>query len=98
LYLTGATSPQEIEKAANSGVVRAVKLYPAGATTNSEAGVSDLLGQCGAVLRAMELHGLPLLVHGEVTDADVDVFDREAAFVETVMKPLRRQFPNLRVV
>ena len=98
LYLTGATSPQEIEKAAGSGVVKAVKLYPAGATTNSEAGVSDLLGQCGAVLQAMELHGLPLLVHGEVTDTNVDVFDREAAFVETVMRPLRRQFPNLRVV
>ncbi|WP_138519391.1 dihydroorotase [Limnobacter alexandrii] len=98
LYLTGATSPQEIEKAASSGIVRAVKLYPAGATTNSEAGVSDLLGQCGAVLQAMEFHGLPLLVHGEVTDTSVDVFDREAAFVETVMKPLRRQFPNLRVV
>lgn len=98
LYLTGATSPAEIEKAANSGVVNAVKLYPAGATTNSEAGVSDLLGQCSAVLQAMESHGLPLLVHGEVTDADVDVFDREAAFVDTVMKPLRKQFPNLRVV
>jgi len=98
LYLTGATSPQEIEKAAKGGVVKAVKLYPAGATTNSEAGVSDLLGQCSAVLTAMEHHGLPLLVHGEVTDADIDVFDREAAFVETVMKPLRKQFPNLRVV
>lgn len=98
LYLTGTTNPQEIEKAARSGVVKAVKLYPAGATTNSDAGVSDLLGQCGAVLHAMEEHGLPLLVHGEVTDTDVDVFDREAAFVETVMKPLRKQFPNLRVV
>ena len=98
LYLTGATTPQEIEKAAGSGVVKAVKLYPAGATTNSEAGVSNLLGQCGSVLQAMEVQGLPLLVHGEVTDADVDVFDREAAFVESVMKPLRKQFPNLRVV
>lgn len=98
LYLTGATSPHEIEKAANSGVVKAVKLYPAGATTNSDAGVSDLLGQCGAVLHAMEEHGVPLLVHGEVTDTDVDVFDREAAFVETVMRPLRTRFPNLRVV
>lgn len=98
LYLTGATSPDEIEKASASGVVQAVKLYPAGATTNSEAGVSDLLGQCSAVLKAMQAHGMPLLVHGEVTDADVDVFDREAAFVEIVMKPLRKQFPNLRVV
>lgn len=98
LYLTGSTRPEEIEKAAASGIVKAVKLYPAGATTNSEAGVSDLLGQCAAVLQAMETHGLPLLVHGEVTDADVDVFDREAAFVEKVMRPLRIQFPNLRVV
>jgi dihydroorotase len=98
LYLTGATSPAEIEKAARSGVVKAVKLYPAGATTNSDAGVSDLLGQCGAVLKAMETCGLPLLVHGEVTDPHVDVFDREAAFVDSVMKPLREQFPNLRVV
>lgn len=98
LYLTGATSPTEIERAAQSGVVKAVKLYPAGATTNSEAGVSDLLGQCEAVLQAMQAHDLPLLVHGEVTDSHVDVFDREAAFIEQVMKPLRAKFPNLRVV
>jgi dihydroorotase len=98
LYLTGATTPEEIEKAVQSGVVKGVKLYPAGATTNSEAGVSDLLGQCSAVLQTMQVKGLPLLVHGEVTDADVDVFDREAAFVETVMKPLRARFPDLRVV
>lgn len=98
LYLTGATSPQEIEKAVQSGVVHAVKFYPAGATTNSEAGVSNLLGQCNAVLQVMEDRGLPLLVHGEVTDSAVDVFDREAAFIEAVMKPLRMQFPALRVV
>lgn len=98
LYLTGATQAAEIEKAAKSGIVQAVKLYPAGATTNSEAGVSDLLGQCSSVLQAMQEHGLPLLVHGEVTDADVDVFDREAAFVDRVMKPLRTRFPQLRVV
>ncbi len=98
LYLTGATSPAEIERAAQSGVVKAVKLYPAGATTNSEAGVSDLLGQCQAVLQAMQAHDLPLLVHGEVTDSHVDVFDREAAFIDQVMKPLRATFPNLRVV
>lgn len=98
LYLTGATQPEEIRRAASSGVVKAVKLYPAGATTNSEAGVSDLLGQCAAVLAEMEKLGLPLLVHGEVTDAHVDVFDREAEFIETVMKPLRAQFPRLRVV
>ncbi|HEX4855374.1 MAG TPA: dihydroorotase [Limnobacter sp.] len=98
LYLTGATQPAEIEKAVSSGVVQAVKLYPAGATTNSEAGVSDLLGQCSSVLQAMQALGLPLLVHGEVTDSHVDVFDREAVFVETVMKPLRERFPGLRVV
>ncbi|MDH4394675.1 MAG: dihydroorotase [Limnobacter sp.] len=98
LYLTGATTPAEIEKAAKSGVVKAVKLYPAGATTNSEAGVSDLLGQCSDALEAMQKHDLPLLVHGEVTDSDVDVFDREAVFIDRVMKPLRARFPGLRVV
>lgn len=98
LYLTGATTPVEIEKAAKSGVVRAVKLYPAGATTNSEAGVSDLLGQCSDALEAMQKFDLPLLVHGEVTDPTVDVFDREAAFIDRVMIPLRARFPGLRVV
>lgn len=98
LYLTGSTLVSEIEKASASGFVHAVKLYPAGATTNSDAGVSDLLGQCGSVLAAMEACGLPLLVHGEVTDPEVDVFDREAQFVERVMKPLRDRFPALRVV
>lgn len=98
LYLTGATTPLEIEKAAKSGVVRAVKLYPAGATTNSEAGVSDLLGQCSSALEAMQKFDLPLLVHGEVTDSAVDVFDREAVFIDRVMKPLRARFPGLRVV
>lgn len=98
LYLTGSTSAAEIEKAAASQHVHAVKLYPAGATTNSDAGVSDLLAQCGAVLKAMEETRLPLLVHGEVTDADIDVFDREAEFIERVMKPLRAAYPNLRVV
>jgi dihydroorotase len=98
LYLTGATTPAEIEKAAKSGVVKAVKLYPAGATTNSEAGVSDLLGQCSDALEAMQKYDLPLLVHGEVTDPTVDVFDREAAFIDRVMKPLRARFPGLRVV
>lgn len=98
LYLTGATTPAEIEKAAKSGVVRGVKLYPAGATTNSEAGVSDLLGQCSDALEAMQKFDLPLLVHGEVTDTSVDVFDREAAFIDRVMIPLRTRFPGLRVV
>ncbi|MFN4329593.1 MAG: dihydroorotase [Limnobacter sp.] len=98
LYLTGATSPTEVDRALASGVVHAVKLYPAGATTNSEAGVSDLLGQCSAVLERMQTLGLPLLVHGEVTDAHVDVFDREARFIDEVMVPLRERFPALRVV
>ncbi|HEY1057866.1 MAG TPA: dihydroorotase [Limnobacter sp.] len=98
LYLTGATPADEIDRAMASGVVHAVKLYPAGATTNSDAGVSDLLGQCSAVLERMQALGMPLLVHGEVTDAHVDVFDREAAFIESVMKPLRAGFPKLRVV
>ncbi|WP_370261529.1 dihydroorotase [Limnobacter sp.] len=98
LYLTGATTPQDIEQAVESGVVKAVKLYPAGATTNSDAGVSDLLGQCADVLDAMQHLGLPLLIHGEVTDHTVDVFDREAVFIETVLKPLRAAYPKLRVV
>jgi dihydroorotase len=98
LYLTGATDPAEVRKALDSGVVHAMKLYPAGATTNSDAGVSDLLGQCSAVLEQMQALGLPLLVHGEVTDPEVDVFDREARFIDAVMLPLRARFPNLRVV
>ncbi|NJM32236.1 MAG: dihydroorotase [Limnobacter sp.] len=98
LYLTGSTSANTILEAAASDCVKAVKLYPAGATTNSDAGVSDLLGQCTQALAAMQECGLPLLVHGEVTDAAVDVFDRESRFIETVMKPLRERFPALRVV
>jgi dihydroorotase len=98
LYLTGATQPKEVEKAVLSGVVKGIKFYPAGATTNSEAGVSNLLAQCNEVLGVMEALGLPLLVHGEVTNADVDIFDREAVFIESVMKPLRESFPFLRVV
>ncbi len=98
LYLTANTSVDEIEKAKASGFVQAVKLYPAGATTNSENGVSDLLMQCHAVLEAMQRVDLPLLVHGEVTDFQVDVFDREAKFIDQVMKPLRECFPKLKIV
>lgn len=98
LYLTDKTPADEIAKAKESGVVHAVKLYPAGATTNSDAGVTDLLKHCGAVLEAMQKHNLPLLVHGEVTDPTIDVFDREAVFIDRVMLPLRKQFPNLKVV
>jgi len=98
LYLTDNTSAAEIGKAVDTGVVHGVKLYPAGATTNSDAGVTDLLGRCSRVLEAMEQAGLPLLVHGEVTDPDIDLFDREAVFIDRVMIPLRRAFPELKVV
>jgi len=97
LYLTDNTSPAEVAKAKASGFVHGVKLYPAGATTNSDAGVSDL-AKCDATLAAMEQHGMPLLVHAEVTDPAVDVFDREAVFIERHMIPLARKFPGLRVV
>lgn len=98
LYLTDNTDPEQIKKGHASGVITAVKLYPAGATTNSDAGVTDLLGKCARVLETMEKLGMPLLLHGEVADTSVDVFDREAVFIERVMKPLRKSFPNLRVV
>lgn len=98
LYLTDNTSAEEIRMAYSTGVIHAVKLYPAGATTNSDAGVTDLLKHCSAALEAMQEIGMPLLVHGEVTDPDIDLFDREAVFIERVMIPLRRQFPALKVV
>ena len=97
LYLTNDTNADEIVRARDSGLVHAVKLYPAGATTNSAAGVSDL-SQCKPVLAMMEKLGMPLLVHGEVTDPDVDIFDREAAFIERVLEPLRRDMPALKIV
>ena len=98
LYLTDNTDPEQIQKGHASGVITAVKLYPAGATTNSDAGVTDLLGKCARVLETMEKLGMPLLLHGEVADPHVDVFDREAVFIDRVMKPLRKSFPSLRVV
>ncbi|MES2259780.1 MAG: dihydroorotase [Pseudomonadota bacterium] len=97
LYLTNNTSPDEIRRAVDSGFVHAVKLYPAGATTNSDAGVTDL-ANCYKVLEAMQELDLPFLVHGEVTDPEVDLFDREAVFIDRVMRPLRRDFPELKVV
>ncbi len=97
LYLTDRTSADEIRRASDRECVHAVKLYPAGATTNSEAGVTDLRRTWPA-LDAMQVSGIPLLVHGEVTDPEVDVFDREAAFIDRVLIPLRRDFPALRVV
>jgi len=96
LYLTDDTPPDEIRRAREAGVV-ALKLYPAGATTHSDAGVTDLR-HCHATLEVMQREGLPLLVHGEVTDPEVDIFDREAVFIERVMAPLRRSFPKLKVV
>ncbi len=97
LYLTDNTSADEIKRAVDSGVVHAVKLYPAGATTNSDAGVTDLK-RCMGALEAMQALGLPLLIHGEVTDADIDLFDREAVFIDKILQPLRRHLPALRVV
>ena len=97
LYLTDVTPADEILRAADSGFVKAVKLYPAGATTNSDAGVTDI-GRPRAALEAMQRVGMPLLVHGEVTDGDIDVFDREAVFIDRVLTPLRRDFPALRIV
>ncbi|MNN01220.1 Dihydroorotase [compost metagenome] len=97
LYLTDNTSPEEIVAAKASGFVHGVKLYPAGATTNSDAGVTDIR-RCYGALEAMQREGLPLLVHGEVTDPAIDIFDREAVFIEQVMTPLRRDMPELKVV
>jgi dihydroorotase len=97
LYLTDNTPAEEIERAAKSGFVKAVKYYPAGATTNSDSGVTDL-ARCRGALEAMARVGLPLLVHGEVTDPAVDIFDREAVFLERVLRPLVTQLPALRVV
>jgi dihydroorotase len=97
LYLTDNTTPAEIEKAKASGFVHGAKLYPAGATTNSDQGVTDLR-KIEPALRAMQDCGLVLQVHGEVTDAQVDVFDRERVFIERVMRPLAAQFPRLKIV
>lgn len=97
LYLTDNTSPEEIAKAKASGLVHAVKLYPAGATTNSDSGVTDL-HKAEPALKAMAELGMPLLVHGEVTDSDVDVFDRERVFLERHLAPLLHRLPSLRVV
>jgi dihydroorotase len=97
LYLTDNTDPDEIRRAQDTGFIHAVKLYPAGATTNSAAGVTDL-AKCYKTLEVMQELGMPLLVHGEVTDPEIDIFDREAVFIERVMRPLRRDLPALNVV
>lgn len=97
LYLTDNTTPEEIEAAHASGFVKAVKYYPAGATTNSDFGVTDIR-QCDQVFATMEAIAMPLLLHGEVTDHRVDVFDREKVFIEKYLMPLRARFPQLRIV
>ncbi len=97
LYLTDATPPEEVRRARASGAVAAVKLYPAGATTHSDAGVTDLT-RTYPTLEAMAEIGLPLLVHGEATDPDVDVFDRERVFLDRTLIPLLERFPQLKVV
>jgi dihydroorotase len=97
LYLRDDTDVSEIALAQQSGKVHAIKYYPAGATTNAESGVTDL-SRCDAVLEAMQAAGMPLLVHGEVTDAAVDIFDRERVFIDRVLSPLLKKFPQLRVV
>ena len=97
LYLTDNTGAAEITRAKASGFVHGVKLYPAGATTNSDSGVSSL-DACGEALEAMQESGMPLLVHAEVTDVDVDVFDRERVFIDRHMQPLLTKYPGLKVV
>ncbi|MEO1158842.1 MAG: dihydroorotase [Pseudomonadota bacterium] len=97
LYLTEATGADDVARAHASGLVRAVKLYPAGATTNSQSGVSNFDNVQGVLERMAEI-GLPLCVHGEVTDPDIDIFDREAVFIDRVLDPLRTRVPGLRVV
>jgi dihydroorotase len=96
LYLTDNTSADEVRKAKAEDIV-AFKLYPAGATTNSDAGVSDIK-RCHQALEAMQALGMPLLVHGEVTTVDIDIFDREAVFIDSVLEPLRKDFPELKIV
>jgi dihydroorotase len=97
LYLTDNTNPEEIARALESPIVHAVKYYPAGATTNSDSGVTNI-SKPRAALEAMAELGLPLLLHGEVTDSHVDVFDREAVFIETILKPLLSDLPDLKIV
>jgi len=97
LYLTDNTPANEIKEAKASGIVHGVKLYPAGATTNSDSGVTDL-AKCAPALAAMEEVGMPLLIHGEVTDANIDVFDREKVFIERNMETLLTRYPKLKIV
>jgi len=97
LYLTDQTTAEDIKAAKASGIVYAAKLYPAGATTNSSSGVTDV-DNIATVLAAMEEENMPLLVHGEVTDHDIDIFDREAVFIDTILRPLVAKYPTLKIV
>lgn len=97
LYLTDHTTAVDIEQAHSTGLIKAVKLYPAGATTNSDSGVTDIM-LCDEAIATMARLEMPLLVHGEVTDAQIDIFDREAVFIERVLKPLLERHPGLKVV
>lgn len=97
LYLTENTNADDVAFAANAGIVQAVKLYPAGATTNSASGVIDL-NMVMPVLEKMALIGLPLCVHGEVTDPNIDIFDREEVFIDQVLEPLRKKLPELKII
>ena len=95
---TDDMSPDEIKLAKESGAIFGVKLYPAGATTNSEDGVTNLFGKCMPFLQEMKEYGMPLLVHGEVSDHNVDVFDHEKVFIDTILKPLVDKLPRLKIV
>ena len=97
LYLTDNTKRSEIKKAKASGMIRGVKLYPAGTTTNSDTGVTDI-AKCFPVLEAMEQENMPLLVHGEVNDPEIDIFDKEKYFIDRVLVTIAQRFPNLRIV
>jgi len=97
LYLTDNTSPEEIEAAMQTDYIKACKLYPAGATTNSDSGLSQI-ENAYPVFEAMQKHGMPLLIHGEVTDSDIDIFDREKVFIDRTLRPLVKKFPDLKIV
>ena len=97
LYLTDKTSPKDIQQAMQTDYIKACKLYPAGATTNSESGLSQV-ENAYSVFEAMQKHGMPLLIHGEVTDSDIDIFDREKVFIDRTLKPIVEKFPDLKIV
>ena len=97
LYLTNETNEETVVQATQSGFVKAFKLYPAGATTNSEAGV-NAIEKLYPTFEAMERHGMPLSIHAEVTDSEVDIFDREAVFIDRQLQPIVNSFPGLRVI